>query len=171
MNTPSFGFRQVLRDCLDLFELQAQLISVDAQAAKAKLGRAVVCGLIGLVLGSSTLTVVMITAGLLVSELLEFSPGLAMLLVSVFGGGIVLASLAVAALSLRAAASAMQQTKSELTENMRWLKATLVSPSDSPRNQLRHESYPVAGNHGAPRWANDPTYRPPSESETTLPQR
>lgn len=171
MKPNTSGFRQLLRDCLDLFELQTQLISVDAQAAKSKLTRAIACGLVGIAIGSSTITVVMITAGLLISELVAMSAGIAMLIVSVVGSVIVLASLAVAALSMKAAASAMQETKSELAENMRWLKATLISPGDSPRNQLRHESYPVAGNHGAPRWANAPTYRPPSESETTLPNR
>lgn len=166
MNASASGLRQVLRDCLDLFELQAQLVSVDSQVAKAKLQRAVLCTLIGLGIGGSTLTVMMITAGLLISELAALSPGVAMLIVSGVGFGIVLAMLGIAVMSLKAAAAAMQQTQSELAENYRWLKATLVRPNYSARHQLRRESYPVAGNHGAPTWVNDPAYQATSESET-----
>lgn len=171
MNRSSPGFRQIFRDCLDLFELQAQLISVDAQAAKAKFQRAIACSVAGLAIAASTLTVAMITAALLISEFATLSLGVSMLIISGIGAAIIVTLLGIAVLSLKSAASFMEETKSELAENMRWLKATLVNPGESPRDQLRSESYPVAGNHGAPRWTDDPTYQPPSQFETTLPNR
>ncbi len=44
-------------------------------------------------------------------------------------------------LAIRKAASAMSETKSEFAENLLWLKATLISPKTSPRNQLRRDLF------------------------------
>ncbi len=135
------SFQRVIRDVVDLFELQMQLISVDSQVAKRKLVQAVACGSIALALAGSALTVAMVAAGVLLGEFTELTAGAAMLIVS----GVFFVIVAVLGwLALRAilaASAAMGETKSEFAENLRWLKATLVSPQTSARNQLRRESF------------------------------
>ncbi len=135
------SFQRVTRDVLDLFELQMELLSVDSQEARRKLTTAAVCTAIAATLAGSALTVTMIGGGLVLGELTELSTGGALLIVAgvIF---VIVAILGWMALSaIKTAAFAMRETKSEFTENLRWLKATLVSPRTSPRNQIRRESF------------------------------
>lgn len=135
------SFQRVVRDILDLFELQMQLISVDSQAAKRKLVQAIVCGVIAIALAGAALTVAMVAAGILIGEFTELTTGAAMLLVSaaVFLAVAVLGWIALRA--ILAASAAMSETKSEFAESLRWLKATLIAPQTSARNQLRRDSF------------------------------
>lgn len=163
MNSTS-SFQQVVRDVVDLVELQMQLLSVDSQAAKRKLVSGAVCGLVAATLAGSALTVLMIGGGFLLHELAELSTGVSLLIIAAVVFLLVGILLYLALVAVQAAAAAMQETKSEFAENLRWLKATLIAPSTSPRNQLRAEDFPTAGNHGAPRWADDPSYNPKTVS-------
>ncbi|MDA8744320.1 phage holin family protein [Rubripirellula amarantea] len=139
--TQQSSFQKVTQDVLDLFELQLELLSVDSQEAKRKLVRAGIFGGLAATIAGSALTVVMIASGLLLGEFTELSIGGAMLVVSV-AFFVLVAVLGWIALTLtKAAASAMSETKSEFAENLRWLKATLVSPNSSARNQLRRETF------------------------------
>ncbi|MGB7327313.1 MAG: phage holin family protein [Rubripirellula sp.] len=135
------SFQRVTQDVLDLFELQMQLLSVDSQDAKRKLTTAVACGAIAATLAGSALTVVMLGGGVLLGETTGLSTGGSLLIVgaAVFAVVAILGWVALSA--IKKAASAMSETKSEFTENLRWLKATLVSPKTSPRNQIRRESF------------------------------
>ncbi|WP_044303196.1 phage holin family protein [Rhodopirellula sallentina] len=135
------SFRRVAQDVCELFELQMQLISVDSQEAKRKLTRSIVFAVTAAVLAGSALTVLMIAFGLLLGEFTELSDGGAMLVVCllVFVVVAVLGWLALRA--VQAASDAMAETKSEFAENLRWLKATLIAPESSPRNQFRRESF------------------------------
>lgn len=141
MNSPS-SIQRVVRDVLDLCELQLQLLSVDSQAAKRKLTTAITCGVVAATLAGSALTVVMIGGGLLLGEATSLSPAGGLLL----SGGLTFALVAVlivlAIKAVAAAAAAMNETKSEFAENLRWLKATLISPETSTRNQMRSETFP-----------------------------
>lgn len=135
------SFAEVARDILDLCELQMQLLSVDSQAARRKLTSAMACGIAAATLAGSALTVVMIGGGFVLSEITELSPGISLLIVGGLIFSIVMVLSVIALTAIRAAASAMSQTKSEFTENLRWLKATLVSPKSSPRYQIRRETF------------------------------
>ncbi|TWU16202.1 phage holin family protein [Allorhodopirellula heiligendammensis] len=135
------SFQRVIRDVLDLFELQMELISVDSQAAKRKLVQAAVCGSIALALAGSALTVAMVGAGVLLGESTQLTTGAAMLIVSLVFFAIVALLGWVALRAILAASAAMSETKSEFGENLRWLKATLISPQTSARNQFRRESF------------------------------
>lgn len=136
MNKKS-SLQQVARDVLDLCELQLQLLSVDSQAAKRKFTRAIVCGVAAVTLAGSGLTVVIGGAGLLLGETTRLSPGVALLVVGVIAFVLVALLLATAIFAMKTAAAAMAETKSEFAENLRWLRATLVSPQSSARNQMR----------------------------------
>jgi len=136
------SIRRVVRDIVDLFELQMQLLSVDAQSAQRKLNRAIGSGVTALVLAGSALTVLMFGAGFALHELTELTVGVSLLIVSGVIFLFVLGLLFAAYRAILAAAASMSETKSEFTENLRWLKATLLAPETSVRNQLRDESFP-----------------------------
>lgn len=138
--TPS-SFQRVIRDVLDLFELQMQLISVDSQEAQRKLMAAVSCGAVAAVLAGSALTVAMLACGYLLDEATDLSTGASLLIVSVIFFVIVAVLGWIALRAIQAATAAMSETKSEFAENIRWLKATLIAPETSARNQLRRESF------------------------------
>lgn len=139
--TGSSSFQRVTRDLLDLLELQLELLSVDSQEAKRMMSTAVICGLVAATLAGSALTVLMIGGGVLLDELTQLSTGGSLLIVS---AGVFFVVAIFGWFTLRAmqqAASAMSETKSEFIENLRWLKATLISPQTSPRNQIRRDSF------------------------------
>lgn len=135
------SFQRVTQDIVDLFELQMQLLSVDSFEAKRKLTKAIACAITAVTLAGSALTVVMIGAGVLLDELTELSTGASLLIVS----GVVFAIVALlgwlAITAIKKAASAMSETKSEFSENLRWLKATILTPKTSARNQIRRDSF------------------------------
>ncbi|EGF24546.1 hypothetical protein RBWH47_00093 [Rhodopirellula baltica WH47] len=135
------SIQKVLRDVLDLCELQLQLLSVDAQAAKRKLTSAAIFTAIAVALAGSALTVLLVGFGFLLDELTELSTGGALVTLAVATFVLVGVLMLVAAKAIQAATAAMAETKSELAENVRWLKATMISPSTSPRNQMRRESF------------------------------
>lgn len=138
---PTSGFRRVIRDCIDLAELQFQLLSVDSQEARRKGSAAVALGGVAIALGASMLTVLLIGFGFLLHEQTQLSTGVSLLIVC----GITFVLIGVlgwfAYRFVRTAAAALAETKSEFAENLRWIKATILAPETSARNQLRSESF------------------------------
>ncbi|WP_197167751.1 phage holin family protein [Neorhodopirellula pilleata] len=144
MNAPNTqsGFRQVIRGCCDLFELQLELLSVDSQEARRKAISALALGGSAATLGASMITVLMIALGFLLHEQADLTVGLSLLIVCAVTLVLIVTLAGIAFRLLRAASSALAETKSEFLENLRWIKATIISPDTSARNQLRSESYP-----------------------------
>lgn len=136
------SFQRVARDVMDLFDLQMQLIAVDSQVARQKLVQAIACGVAAAGLGGSALTVLMLSCGFLLAESTDLSTGGGMLVASLVFFLLVAALAWIALTAVRSAAAAMSEAKSEFAENLRWLKATLISPDSSPRNQIRRETFP-----------------------------
>ncbi|QDT11948.1 phage holin family protein [Planctomycetes bacterium K23_9] len=171
-NTSSF--QRVARDVLDLCELQIQLLSVDSQAAKRKLTTSVICGLAAVTVAGSALTTALVGGGLLLGQMTPLSAGGGLLVASmiVFAG--VIALLLIALSAIKSAASAMAETKSEFSENLRWLKATLISPATSPRNQMRSDDFRSSESAAAshPVASNERFVTPiPNEPSTSFSQR
>ncbi|TWU03220.1 phage holin family protein [Neorhodopirellula pilleata] len=135
------SFQRVTRDILDLAELQWQLLSVDSQAARTKLVRALILSAVAATLATSALTVLIAGLGLALHDLSELPIGLSLLIAATVVFVIVGVMLWIALKSIQSAGAAIAETKSEFGENLRGLKATLVSPSTSPRNQIRAESF------------------------------
>ncbi|MEZ6090194.1 MAG: phage holin family protein [Pirellulaceae bacterium] len=135
---------RVARDVIDLFELQMQLFSVDSQEARRKAVKGIVYLAIAIPLAGSALTAAMIGGGFLLHELAEWSIGASMLTIAAVTFVIVLALLIATASVTKSAGSAMEESKSEFVENIKWIKAILVSPKTSARNQLRAEDFPDA---------------------------
>jgi cytochrome c biogenesis protein CcdA len=138
-NPSAFG--QVARNVIDLIELQFQLLSIDSQVARGKAVNALACLVIVAVLTGVTLTVLMIGVGHLIHEYSEWSLGVSMLAAGGIGILIITFFAVAAGLLLRAATAAMKETKSEFVENLKWLKAVVVSPSTAPRNTIRSETF------------------------------
>ncbi len=141
MSTES-SFNRVARDVMDLVELQMQLLSVDADQARQRMTRAIACGGVAATLSIATLTILLAGSSLLLAEQTQLSYGGSFMIVAFAMLAIVSALTVVAINATKAAADAMNETKSEFAENLRWLKATLVKPSTSPRNTMRSESFP-----------------------------
>lgn len=152
------SFQKVIRDLVDLWELQWQLFSVDAQAAKRSLGRSIVCSLVALLLVGSGITVFLFGLGFLLDEWTQLSTGMSLLAVGVATLVVVGVLLLIAMSGAKTAAAAMDESKSEFSENLRWLKATLIVPESSPRNQFRRESFTNEGHRE--RYYNTETVSP-----------
>lgn len=144
----SSSFRKVTRDILDLCELQMQLLSVDSQAAKRELARAAGSAAAAATLAGSALTVALFGGSFLLHEQTSLSVGGALLTIGAVAFATVALLLLVAYHAARSAAAAMSETRSEFAENLRWLKATLISPESSPRNQFRSETFRESSDSG-----------------------
>jgi len=145
---PATGFEQVLRDIFDLVELQMQLLSVDSQEARRKLSKAILLASFAVPLSSAMFTVALFGTGYVFHETLEWSLGTSMLAASGVTAFVVFILGLVAYNLIRTAAATMQETKSEFAESLRWIKATIISPKTSARNQLRHESFSQTSSNG-----------------------
>ncbi|KAA1261336.1 hypothetical protein LF1_38830 [Rubripirellula obstinata] len=135
------GFRRVIRDCIDLAELQFQLFSIDSQEARRKASTAAALAGTAAALGASVLTVLLVGFGFLLHEQAELPVGVSLLIVC----GVSLFLIAILVWSairlIRTATTAMAETKSELAENLRWIKATILTPETSARNRFRSDSF------------------------------
>lgn len=155
MNTNS-GFGRVTRDVLDLVELQMQLLSVDSQEAKRKAVRAILFAAVGATLAGSALTTAMVGGGFLLHELADWTVGASLLTIAAATLALVIVLLVAAMHAVKTAAAAMSETKSELAENLKWIKAVIISPQTSPRNQLRSENFPESAISVDRRFSTDP---------------
>lgn len=145
---PTNGFEQVLSDILDLAELQMQLLSVDSQEARRKVSKALMLASFAVPLSSAMFTVALFGIGYVLHETLEWSLGASMLTASAITALFILILVLVAFNLIRTAATAMQETKSEFVESLRWIKATIISPKTSARNQIRRESFSQTSSNG-----------------------
>ena len=145
---PTNGFEQVLSDIFDLAELQMQLLSVDSQEARRKVSKALMLASFAVPLSSAMFTVALFGIGYVLHETLEWSLGASMLTASAITALFILILVLVAFNLIRTAATAMQETKSEFVESLRWIKATIISPKTSARNQIRRESFSQTSSNG-----------------------
>lgn len=140
MHQPS-GFRRVIRDIADLCELQIELLAADGKEATRRSGSAAVCVLIAAILGLATVALFLLGFAFLLHE----QAGLAMS-VSLFivGGVAALCGVIGAAIGwtlVKQAIAALDETRSEFAENLRWIKAAVISPETSPRAQVNENSF------------------------------
>ena len=148
--TDNSSIHRVMQDLVDLAELQMQLLAVDSQEAKRKMTRAIGLSLVAVTLAGSALTVLIAGLGVFLHESSDLSVGLSLLLVAVAVFLVVGVMLWIALRAVGSASASMKETQSEFVENLRWLKATLLSPRTSARNRFRRESFHSgdhSGNH------------------------
>lgn len=156
MNTRS-GLGRVARDLIDLCELQMQLLSVDSQEAKRKAVRAIAFALVGATLAGSALTTGMVGCGYLIHDAAGWGVGISLLTVAAATFALVTGLFIAAMFAIQSASKAMNETKSEFAENLKWIKAVLISPEKSPRNQMRAENFHAAAQGAKPATSRYPT--------------
>jgi len=144
------GLRQVVADCVELGNLQLQLLSVDGMEAGQRLAKALVVGTVAVVGGLTTLLLAAMGAGWILHEQAELTVGVSFLIVA--GVALLLSLLAafVGVLLLRRATGSLQESVSELQANVKWIKEVLRDP-DAARTRMR-----------APPLAKEPWDRQPS---------
>ncbi|MGB7347212.1 MAG: phage holin family protein [Pirellulaceae bacterium] len=135
------GFGRVINDIVDLCELQIQLLSVDSQEAKRRGVKAIICLAFAAIVALTAAMTAVVGLGFVLHEQYDLTVGQALLIVS---GGTILIALLAAYLGIkliRKANDSLSEVKSEFAENMRWIKAVVLKPDQSPRNQLRRETF------------------------------
>jgi hypothetical protein len=137
----SSGFRRVVRDIADLCELQFELLAVDGKLAKRHSGIAAAILTFASILGlSAALTTVLALAAIL-HEHAEWTIGASLLASAGIAAFIGAIFAVVGSLFLKKAMAALDESRSEFAENLRWIRAAIVAPEDSPRAQVNERSF------------------------------
>jgi glucan phosphoethanolaminetransferase (alkaline phosphatase superfamily) len=127
MNQPATGIRRVVRDVADLCELQLELLAVDGKEATQRSAAAFGMVLVASVFGLSAVTVAVLALASALHENWEWTLSSSLLAAA---GIAALGAIMFAILSfifVKRAVSAFNETRSELAENMRWIKFAIVS--------------------------------------------
>lgn len=136
------GVNRVLNDLNELCELQWQLFVVDSTEAGKSLIPALVGLGIALALAFGTVVAFTLGTGWYLANQTSLTAGSAFLTV---GFVTLIACAVVVVLALRGIKRSLnhyEDSRSELSENLRWLRSTILDP-DSPRNQMSlHRSEP-----------------------------
>jgi Ca2+/H+ antiporter len=137
MSQPA-GIRRVFRDIADLCELQFELLAVDGKEALRYSITAIVMAVVAVVFGLSAVigTVFAIATafhenlGWTMSSSLFAAVGIAAIIAAVCA--------AIGVSFLKKATSALDETRAEFAENLRWIKASIVVP-ESVSKSLHNE--------------------------------
>ncbi|MCO8124315.1 phage holin family protein [Stieleria sp. TO1_6] len=135
------GLGRIFADVIELCELQWQLISVDSQHAKRQLIKgSVLAGLAAIFVAGACLCFAL-AAGWLLEDLTTLPTSACFGIVGLTG---VLIAAILGWIAIRrfgAASDALTEAKSEFSENLKWLKATIISPESSARNRFRAHDF------------------------------
>lgn len=125
------GFKRVARDISDLCELQLQLLAVDGKVAAGRSALAAVATGLALAIGVSSITTLLLAAGWALHELLEWRLSVSLLVAA--GGALVAAALCVliAYRAMKQALASLEQTRSEFSENLRWIRSMMSDDAAS----------------------------------------
>lgn len=128
------SFRQLSSDFITLAELQAELLKVDLKDWSQGVVRAVIVGLVALVILLASMPVLLISLGYFIAELTALTTGVSMLIAA--GAGLVTAAICGGAAfwSLKRDQGVLQRFSIELRKNVRWLKDVLNSPAARDKN-------------------------------------
>lgn len=140
MNQPS-GFRRVVRDVADLCELQIELLAVDGKVATRRSGIAIALLLISAIFALAAITAAVIALAALLHENAHWTISSSLLAAAGIAAAAGILFTIIGLIVLRKALSALDETRSEFAENLRWIKAVVVAPETSPRAQVREDSF------------------------------
>jgi uncharacterized membrane protein YqjE len=135
------GIRRVIRDITDLGELQLELLAVDGKEA-VRLGfSALVTALLAAVFGLAAVTGSVFAMAWLLHEKMEWSMSVSLLAASAIAAAIAAICGILGWTLLKKATSSLDETRSEFAENLRWIKAAIVSPETAPGYQRQAENF------------------------------
>lgn len=127
---------ELVENISTLAELQFQLLSIDLKSmAQRAIFPAVLC-VVGLVLLLGSIPVLLSGVGWLLVEEAGWSTGAALLTVAGVAIAIAIALSVTGALLIKNITSALDRTRAELTENIRWIKAAFNRRRIRERNLL-----------------------------------
>ncbi|QDS93856.1 hypothetical protein FF011L_26310 [Roseimaritima multifibrata] len=138
---PDSGFKRVIRDVADLFDLQVQLFTLDSRDAMRQIGIALVVTLLATCIFMTTLTGSLFTGAWALHEYAGWTMAQGVGTMCLVGLALTLGAAGYAYRLLVRALASLDEPKRELVENLRWLKAVIVEPNTSARNQLRRDSF------------------------------
>lgn len=122
------GMHRVLSDVADLAQLQLQLLAVDGrEAGRRGIGAMLLLGVAGCLL-IATVTVGLLGFGWVLHEMAGWPIGWSLLAMAAVACLITAAVLGLAYLSIKKAASALQETSAEFAENLSWIRAAMGTP-------------------------------------------
>ncbi|TWU58254.1 phage holin family protein [Rubripirellula reticaptiva] len=136
------GFGRVIGDIVDLCELQFQLLSVDSREAKRRGIKAVIFLALAAIITLTAAMTAMIGLGFVLHEQFDLTAGEALLIVSSIAMFVAMIAALTGAKMIGKANDSLIEVKREFAENMRWIKAVVVKPRQSARNQFRRETFP-----------------------------
>ena len=139
MNQPT-GIRRVVRDVADIFDLQLELLAVDSKALARCGSAAIAMVLTALVFGLAGATAATFavasslheSAEWTISSSLAAAAGIAALIAGIF--------VILARHLFRKATFALNESRVEFAENLRWIKAAIISPEVLPTAKRQEES-------------------------------
>ena len=137
----SFGFRRVVRDIADLCELQVELLAADGKVATCRSGTAAALLVIAAIFGLSAAVTVVLALASLLHEQADWTVSSSLLASASVAVGFAACFAIVGFVVLKKAIAALDETRSELAENLRWIKAAVVAPETSPRSQVDESSF------------------------------
>ncbi|MCA9077887.1 MAG: phage holin family protein [Planctomycetaceae bacterium] len=128
--SPATGVRRNLagltHDLITLGELQCQLVAVDLRDAKTQSIIPIVMIAGGLLLAMGTMPVILLGIGWALVNLAGFTEGIAFLTVSLIALAIAAATAWWGWNKLNSALAIMKRSQHELSENVRWIKQSLL---------------------------------------------
>ncbi|MGV3485708.1 MAG: phage holin family protein [Planctomycetaceae bacterium] len=124
MSTVS-GFKQLARDVTDLCELQLQLLAVDGKVASRRAGIAGVAVGLSLAIAVSAITTLLIGCGWALHESFNWTVGSSLAATAAIAVAVSAVLLWIAYRQLKKALAALDETRSEFAQNLRWLKSLL----------------------------------------------
>ncbi len=140
MNQPS-GFRRVVRDIADLCELQVELLSVDGKVAAGRSAAAAAMAMIAAIFGLTAVAAAVFALASLLHEQAHWTVSSSLLAAAGIAAAIGVLFTLIGLAIWKKAISALDETRSEFAENLRWIKAAIVAPETSPRAQVNENSF------------------------------
>ncbi len=137
----SSGFRRVVRDIADLCELQLELLAVDGRVATRQGFKAGLLLVVAAVFALSAVTVCLLAMASALHEQLGWTLSGSLLVASISAACVGAFLALIGLVVVRKAFNAMEETRSEFAENLRWIKAAVISPETSPRAQVNENSF------------------------------
>lgn len=135
------GFRRVVRDIADLCELQAELLAVDGRVAADRSGKAAAMLMVAAIFGVCAVAASVFALASFLHEQASWTISSSLLASAGIAAVIGVLFALVGWTIWKQALSALDETRSEFAENLRWIKAAVIAPESSPRAQVNENSF------------------------------
>jgi Putative Actinobacterial Holin-X, holin superfamily III len=140
MSQPS-GIRRVIRDIADLCELQFELLAVDGKEAVRLSFAAIAAIIFAAIFGLAAVSGSVLALAAAFHENFDWTISSSLLAATGIAAAIAAVSGILGWSLVKKATSSLDETRSEFAENLRWIKAAIVSPEDASHLQVHEEHF------------------------------